>query len=349
MRLLVLGGTRFLGRHVVDAAVRRGHDVATFTRGRSGEPPEGVLALHGDRDDTPSLAAALSGAAARGWRPDVVVDTSCQTRAAAEQAAAALADVRAYALVSSLNAYAAWPPGPVLTDDDPTWPEPGTAGSEDVDPDAYGPVKAHAERALTAAVRGPVLLARAGLIAGPHDDVGRLAWWLRRLARGGRVVVPGSGALEQPMALIDARDLADWLIRSVEEGWSGGINATSPVGTTTLGGLLRTCADVVGSSAEFVEVPEERLLAAGVQPWQHLPYWLPRDLAATTWDVATPRAQATGLVRRSVRETVEDTWAWLQNADGALDLRPDRPMPGLPDDLERELLGRAVSTIGSAR
>ncbi|TXR57313.1 NAD-dependent epimerase/dehydratase family protein [Quadrisphaera setariae] len=348
MRLLVLGGTRFLGRHAVDAAVRRGHEVATFTRGLSGRPPEGVLALHGDRDDAPSLAAALDGAAASGWRPDVVVDTSCQSRAAAEQAAAALADVRAYALVSSLNAYAAWPPGPVLTDDDPTWPEGPSDGTA---PDAYGPVKAHAERVLTAGVRGPVLLARAGLITGPHDDVGRLAWWLRRLERGGRVVVPGSGALEQPVALVDARDLADWLVRGVESGWAGGVNATSPVGTTTLGGLLRTCADVAGGDVELVEVPEERLLAAGVQPWQHLPYWLPRNVASTAWDVATPRAQETGLVQRPVRETVADTWAWLQDLHDPHALRSDRPVPGLPEELERELLdGASVgASAGTSR
>lgn len=341
MRLLVLGGTRFLGRHVVDAAVRRGHDAATFTRGTSGAPPEGVLALHGDRDDATSLAAALSGAAERGWRPDVVVDTSCQTRAAADQAAAALADVRSYALVSSLNAYAAWPPGPLPTDDEPTRPD------DPADPDAYGPVKAHAERVLTAAVRGPVLLARAGLVAGPHDDVGRLAWWLRRLARGGRVVVPGSGALEQPVSLVDARDLADWLVRGVESGWDGGVNATSPTGTTTLGGLLRTCADVVSGDVELVEVPEEELLAAGVQPWVHLPYWLPRDVAVTAWDVATVRAEETGLVQRSVHETVADTWAWLQATGDELDLRADRPTPGLPEDLERRLLDGA--TAGSPR
>src|SRR5690349_14212041 len=103
MRLLVLGGTRFLGRHVVTAGLEREHDVATFTRGVSGEPPEGVRALHGDRDDPGALGAALDG-----WRPELVVDTSCQTRAAARNAAAELADARAYAFVSSLNAYANW-------------------------------------------------------------------------------------------------------------------------------------------------------------------------------------------------------------------------------------------------
>src|SRR5689334_21653938 len=108
MRLLVLGGTHFLGRHVVTAALERGHDVATFTRGVSGAPPEGAKALHGDRDDPDALPAVLAH-----WTPELVVDTSGQTRAAARNAAAALADVHGYAFVSSLNAYRNWPPGPI--------------------------------------------------------------------------------------------------------------------------------------------------------------------------------------------------------------------------------------------
>jgi nucleoside-diphosphate-sugar epimerase len=139
MRLLVLGGTHFLGRHVVTAALERGHDVATFTRGVSGGPPEGVRALHGDRNDPEALASALDG-----WAPELVVDTSCQSRPAATHAAAALSDVAGYAFVSSLNAYRNWPPGPIgPEDDEPTW---------DTDEDEYGQNKAAAERVLGAAL-----------------------------------------------------------------------------------------------------------------------------------------------------------------------------------------------------
>src|SRR5688500_16466784 len=156
MRLLLLGGTHFLGRHVVSAALDRGHDVATFTRRVSGEPPVGACALHGDRDDPDGPPAALDG-----WAPELVVATSCQTRAAARNAAAVLGGVRGYAFVSSLNACAAWPPGPVgPEDDEPTW------GTDD---DEYGPVKASAERILDAALPGRFLSARAGLIVGPDD------------------------------------------------------------------------------------------------------------------------------------------------------------------------------------
>src|SRR5918998_600846 len=206
MRLLVLGGTHFLGRHVATAALDRGHDVATFTRGVSGEPPAGARALHGDRDDPDALPKALEG-----WTPDLVVDTSCQTRAAARNAAAVLGGVRGYAFVSSLNAYSTWPPGPVGPEDD--------------------------------------------------DPTHRLGWWLDRISRGGRIVVPD--ALEQPIAMVDARDLAGWLVEMAERGRGGAVNATGPTGMTTLGGLLEICRDVTGSDAEWVPVPEAELLEAG--------------------------------------------------------------------------------------
>lgn len=324
MRLLVLGGTHFLGRHVVEAALDRGHDVATFTRGVSGEPPEGARALHGDRDDPDALPRALAG-----WTPELVVDTSCQTRAAAHNAAAALSGVSGYAFVSSLNAYRGWPPGPVGgEDDEPTW---------DTEDDDYGPNKAFAEREIGRAVGEGFLTARAGLLAGPWDDVHRLGWWLERIARGGRVVVPD--ALLQPIAMVDARDLASWLVAMAERGGSGAVNATGPAGMTTLGGLLDLCREVTGSDAEWVPIPETELLAAGVQPWVHLPLWLPEEMARTAWDVDTARARELGLPSRPLRETVADTWAWLQ-ASGRPPLARMAQLaePGLPPELEAALL-----------
>ena len=207
MRLLVLGGTHFLGRHVTEAALARGHDVATFTRGVSGAPPEGARSLHGDRNDPAALPAALDG-----WTPGLVVDTSCQTREAARNAAAVLGGVRGYAFVSSLNAYASWPPGPLGPEDaQQTWT---------TDDDEYGPIKAFAEREIGSAVGTGFLTARAGLIAGPYDPIYRLGWWLDRISHGGRVVVPAEG-VGQPIAVVDARDLADWLVAMAERGRPG--------------------------------------------------------------------------------------------------------------------------------
>jgi nucleoside-diphosphate-sugar epimerase len=316
MRLLVLGGTHFLGRHVVDAAMVAGHDVAVLTRGVSGDPTSGVRAFRADRDD-PLPDDVLA------WAPELVVDTSCQTRAAAEHAREL--DPRGYAFVSSLNAYRGWPPGPLRGEHEPTW---------DTGDDEYGPVKAHAERVLGAAFGDRFLTARAGLVVGPHDRLHRLGWWLERIAAGGRVVVPD--ALDQPIALVDARDLADWLV-AVCGLASGPVNTTGPAGMTTLGGLLDTCREVTGSDAEWVVVPEGRLMTSGVQPWQHLPYWLPADVAVTAWDVDTTRARTLGLPSRPLRDSVADTWTWLQGA-GRPVLPPGRDLPGLPPSLEQTLL-----------
>ncbi|WP_138758348.1 NAD-dependent epimerase/dehydratase family protein [Modestobacter altitudinis] len=322
MRLLVLGGTHFLGRHVVTAGLERGHEVATFTRGVSGAPPDGVRALHGDRDDPAALPAALEG-----WAPEIVVDTSCQTRTAAENAAAALSGVAGYAFVSSLNAYQNWPPGPIGSEDEePTW---------QTDDRGYGQDKAHAERVLGAALGERFLTARAGLIVGPFDPLYRLGWWLDRIAAGGRVVVPANTA--QPIALVDARDLAGWLVEAAERGLAGPVNTTGPTGMTTLGGLLDTCREVTGSDAEWVPVPDADLLAVGVEEWVHLPLWLAPETARTAWDVDTSRARELGLPSRPVRDSVADTWAWMRTAD-----RPEPPagreLPGLPPELEAGLL-----------
>lgn len=317
MRLLVLGGTHFLGRHVVEAALARGHEVATFTRGRSGSPPEGVRAFSGDRDE-PLPDDVLA------WRPELVVDTSCQTRAAAEHATV-LVDVTGYAFVSSLNAYRDWPPGPVHGEDGPTWT---------TDDDEYGPVKAHGERVLAQAYGDRFLTARAGLIVGPFDPLYRLGAWLDRIAGGGRVVVPDT--LDQPIALVDARDLAVWLVDVAGRG-SGPVNATGPAGMTTYGGLLETCREVTGGDATWAIVPEAELLAAGVQPWQHLPFWLEGEVARTAWDVDTTRAHTLGLRHRPLRESLADTWAWMQTHPRP-EPPPGRTLPGLPVDLETRLL-----------
>ena len=323
MRLLVLGGTHFLGRHVVSAALDRGHEVATFTRGLSGAPPEGVRALHGDRTDQAALPAALGE-----WAPELVVDTSCQTREAADNAAATLAGVAGYAFVSSINAYRNWPPGPIGREaDESTW---------DSADDEYGPNKSHAERVLAAALGDRFLTARAGLIVGPYDPLYRLGWWLDRIAAGGRVVVPADG-LGQPIALVDARDLAGWLVEAAERGLSGAVNATGPAGMTTLGGLLDTCREVTGSDAEWAPVGDNDLLAAGVEEWVHLPMWVRAEQAATLWDVATTRARRLGLPIRPVRDSVADVWAWMQGAERPTP-PPGRALPGLPPELEAGLL-----------
>lgn len=304
MRILVLGGTGFLSRAVVDGALARGHDVVALTRGGGPDLP-GVVTVRGDRDDVGSLRDAVGSTGPH----DGVVDCSGYRVAGARAAAEVLGDVPAYAYVSSISAYAGWPPGPVPDEAAPTFT------SED-DLDEYGPMKAESERVLTEVLGERLLAARAGLIVGPGDRTRRLTTWLHRVATQDRVPVPD--ALGQPIAVVDARDLAAWLLESVEDGAAGAVNATGPVGMTTFGGLLETCRVAVdatgGSAGELVPVPERDLLAAGVQPWTDLPFWMPADVARTAWQVGTERARGLGLASRPVEVTVADTWAWVQES-----------------------------------
>lgn len=309
MRILVLGGTGFLSSHVVDAALARGHDVVTVTRGRRDTGPRpGVTALTADRDDASSLGAARHEAFG-GDVPDAVVDCCGYTVEGARSAAEVLGDVRRYAYVSSISAYRHWPPGPVRSEDDPLW-------SHDDDLTEYGPMKAESERILDAALGDRLLRVRAGLIVGPGDKTLRLTSWLQRVATRPAVVAPD--ALDQPIAVVDARDLAQWVVSAVERGLHGPVNATGPMGMTTLGGLVDACRTAVaatgGRPAEVVVVPEEDLVAAAVEPWRDLPLWMPADVAPTAWDVSTDRARSTGLPSRPVEQTVADTWGWLQHA-----------------------------------
>ena len=140
-----------------------------------------------------------------------------------------------------------------------------------------------------------------------------------------------------PIALVDARDLADWLVSAAERGLSGAVNATGPAGMTTFGGLLNLCRKVTGSNAEWVRVPEADLLTAGVKPWVHLPLWLPAATARTAWQVETARIRSLGLTCRPVGASVSDTWAWQRSA-GPDPLVPTRRATGLPADLEERLL-----------
>jgi hypothetical protein len=137
--------------------------------------------------------------------------------------------------------------------------------------------------------------------------------------------------------MVDARDLAGWLVEMAERGRSGGVNATGPSGMTTFRGLLELCREVTGSDAEFVPVSEEELLAAGVQPWVHLPLWLPAEDARTAWDVDTTRARELGLPSRPLVESVADTWAWQRTSERP-PVPPGRDEPGLPPELEAKLL-----------
>jgi 2'-hydroxyisoflavone reductase len=344
MRLLVLGGTQFAGRAIVEEAIRRGHDVTTFTRGLSGDPLPGTEALHGDRTSDRDLRQLLGG---REW--DAVIDTSVLAPAHVAASARLLADHAGhYTYISTVNVYKNWPQEPV-TEESPTFDcAPDATGTQETL--EYGALKAGSERAVAAALPGRNLLVRAGLLAGPHDNTGRLPWWLARLAAGGRVLAPGDPG--RPFRATDVRDLAAWVLDNTRRRIPGVVNVPGPV-HGTLGELLGACADATrarpggtageGPPTELAWAPDAELLAAGIQPWAELPFWAP-DTAklAGVWQVSGERALQTGIRYRPLADTVRDTWRWLrQSAAGTGDLATAftrLPGTGLDPAREREIL-----------
>ncbi|MEW1656969.1 NAD-dependent epimerase/dehydratase family protein [Streptomyces sp. NPDC093707] len=328
MRLLILGGTEFVGRAVAEAAPARGWDVTVFHRGRHAAP-EGVAVLHGDRSAAGGLAALETGE----W--DAVVDTWSAAPVAVRDTARLLADrVGHYAYVSSCSAYA-FPPTERISETAPL-----VEGSPDeTDADDYARAKRGGELAAIETFGDRALLIRAGLILGPYENIGRLPWWLTRIARGGPVLAPGPRDL--PLQYIDARDLAEWTLDAVRDRLSGGYNLVSEPGHTTMGELLESCARVTGASAELRWTAPEEILAAGIGPWWELPVWLPPgdDTYQAIHGSDVSKAVAAGLRCRPVAETVADTWEWLRSIGGVAPQRPDRPGVGLPEEKERAALG----------
>lgn len=327
MRLLVLGGTNFVGRSVVGEALRRGDEVITVNRGVSGEPPAGARRIQADRRDSRALEAALG---ADEW--DAVIDTWSMEPVVVRESARLLAGRAGhYGYVSSRSVYC-WPL-PVGLDESAPVVDGDPGSTEHAD---YAAAKRSGELAVLERFDGRALLARAGLILGPYEDVGRLPWWLGRISRGGRVLAPGPA--DRGLQYVDARDLARWMLDAAERGSSGAFNTVSTPGHTTIGELLETCNDVVGRGAELVWRSPEAIEAAGVSGWTQLPIWVPPSgEMAGLHDGDVSAAHAEGLSCRPVRDTVADTWRWLQE-EGFPEPRADRPPLGLDPDVERELL-----------
>ncbi|MDF3297215.1 NAD-dependent epimerase/dehydratase family protein [Streptomyces tropicalis] len=329
MRLLVLGGTEFVGRAVVEAALGNGWEVTVLNRGRH-EPPAGARSLHGDRTAPGGLAALAGGE----W--DAVVDTWAAAPRAVREAARLLRDrVRTYAYVSSCSVYT-WAP-PAGYAEDAAVVKGAEAGADATD---YARDKRGGELAALESF-GPdrALLVRCGLILGPYENVGRLPWWLGRIARGGPVLAPGPRDL--PLSYVDVRDLAAWVLGAVERELSGPYNLASPPGHATMGSLLEACVRATGADAELRWTAPEAVLGAGVRPWTELPVWVPpaSDLHDALHSADVSRAVAAGLRCRPVADTVAGTWEWLRTVGGSVPPRAGRPPVGLDPAVERKVLG----------
>ncbi|MEK7324009.1 MAG: NAD-dependent epimerase/dehydratase family protein [Chloroflexota bacterium] len=322
MKLLILGGTVFLGRHTVEVALARGHEVTLFNRGqRDPELFPDVEKLLGDRNGD------LSALRWRKW--DAVVDTCGYVprivRASAELLAQA---VERYVFISSISVYHELDKAPGLDEDSPVGKlEDETV--EEITGETYGPLKALCEQAAEQALPGRALNIRPGLIVGPHDPTDRFTYWPVRVAQGGGVLAPDGPNWHTQV--IDVRDLAEWTIRMVEAKTTGVFNATGPDYPLTFGKVLDECKAVSGSDARFVWVDGKFLLDAGVQPWSELPLWL----GGGDMTVSVNKAIAAGLTFRPLADTIRDTLAWDAT-------RPsDRePRAGMKKEREEELLSQ---------
>jgi 2'-hydroxyisoflavone reductase len=319
VRLLVLGGTAFLGRALVEDALGRGHELTLFNRGRTNPElfPEAEK-LRGDRD------VDVSALAGREW--DAAIDVATFLPRAVRLSVDALGEsVSRYVFVSSISAYADLSApvdeeSPVAELDDPA--------SES--PEDYGALKAACERLVLARFADRGLVVRPGLIVGPHDPTDRFTYWPRRVAQGGRVLAPAPP--DQPIQFIDVRDLAAWIVTAVERGLSGIYNATGD--GVTFERLLEACAE--GTDAEIVWVDPERLVAAGVGEWMELPLWVASPEFAAIHKADVSKAARDGLRTRRVAETVRDTLAWDASRE-----TPPAENVGLSPERERELLAQA--------
>lgn len=307
-----LGGTRFIGRHIAECAIALGHRVTLFHRGDSlpvGLP--GATNVVGDRSrDLDRLTD----------RYDAIVDT-CGFLP--RDVAASCAYLRGkspdavYAFISSINAYRDdCAPG---SDETALIWDTGDPNATEMTPETYGPLKARCEGIVRAEFGERAFIVRPGLVAGPYDQSDRFTYCVRRIARGGRTLTPGEP--ERRVQIIDARDLAEWIVSSLTARRGGTLNATGPQYRLSFGALLEECRKVLRSDSEFVWASQAFLLERGVQPWSEMPLWVP-DEEGGAWDsFSAARAMENGLVYRDLSATIRDTWEWDRRRDQDVPLK----------------------------
>jgi len=320
MKLLILGGTRFVGRHLVMAALARGHEVTLFNRGRhrgtnSSDPLSNVETIHGDRDnDLVSL---------KGRRWDAVVDTSGYLPRTVRASAEVLSQtVDRYLFISSQSVYAdvsvvGVEEGASLSTLTSEQLEQASAIDSSGETSAatygkmYGGLKALCEQAVAAVFPGRALIIRPGLIVGPDDYTDRFTYWVERVARGGEVLAPGRP--DRYVQFIDVRDLAEWTVGVIERKETGVYNATGLPGRLTMETVLEECKKVSDSNASFSWASDDFLLQEKVTPWSEMPLWFPEEAASHLRGfmfINCDKALGAGLTFRGLSDTVNDTLTW---------------------------------------
>jgi 2'-hydroxyisoflavone reductase len=341
MKLLILGGTRFLGLHLLAAAVARKHEVCLFNRGNHPSPPlPQVETIHGDRN------ADLSKLKGRRW--DAVIDTCGLVPRAVKASAQFLSgSVSTYVFISSQSVYADLSlPGVDEDAEVKTLTTEELERANEIDSSGqgsaasygqmYGGLKALCEQGAETAMAGRVLNIRPGLIVGPYDYTDRFTYWVTRVAKGGEVLAPGRP--EYHVQFIDVRDLAEWTIKMLEGDKTGLYNANGEAGKLTIKNLLDQCQALSESEASLTWAPEAFLLRHNVAPWSEMPLWLPDEVAPHLKGfmfVDCSKAVNAGLEFRPLTETIRDTLSWYKAN------RVGEPFSaGISSDKEQELLNK---------
>jgi 2'-hydroxyisoflavone reductase len=343
--ILILGGTVFLGRQMVETAIARGHSVTLFNRGNRPDLFPQVENLRGDR--------RVDLSALRGRRWDAVIDTCGYVPSVVGASAKLLKDsVDRYVFISSISVYSDSEAAEV---DESTPANRITAeqlkAAEEIVPtgpiiavnygEAYGGLKALCEVETESIMPGRAINVRAGLIVGPHDYSDRFTYWPTRAARGGEVLAPGIP--DRPKQFIDVRDVADWIVHMLETGATGTYNVTGPDYRLTMSKVLEECRAATGSDATFTWVSDDFLMESDVAPWSEMPLWIPRQYERAGFQATNcGKAIRAGLKFRPLAETILDTLAW----DAARASSTER-RAGLDPEKERRILTAWHALAGS--
>ncbi len=327
MDLLIAGGTQFVGRHIVETALKRGHKVTMLNRGQSGQGLfPGVERLTADRTVDVSVV--------KGRKFDSCIDVSGYFHRHVRMLAEAVkGTVPHYCFVSTISVYADWRPSPAI-DENFDLATTETPDHEIRDGKDYGGLKVLAENAAKAVYGDKTLIVRPGLIVGPGDHTNRFTYWPTRLAAGGEVLAPGP--TERLVQFIDVRDLARFILDMVEKKAAGTYNATGPGERMSMGDMLDRIQKAIGSTAKLTWVEPKVLIDGGVKPYTEMPLWLPesekRPLFAS---ISNAKAIAAGLRYTPFAETAKDTLAWWKG-------EKDPPVvAAMTREKERDLLAKA--------
>ena len=334
LRILILGGTGFTGPFQVKYALSRGHKVTVFNRGRThpGILPKETEQLIGDRN---GQLDALKG---RQW--DVVIDVPTTLPVWVRDAAQVLkGNVDRYIFVSTISVYA----DVNKAGSDETWALAKYTGADAMKETPatlrsnmalYGPLKALSEAEAEKQFPGKALIVRPGLIVGPGDESDRFTYWPVRVERGGEVMAPGNPT--DPVQFIDARDLAEWIIRMAEQGTTGVFNATGPKKKLGVGGMLDGIKKATKSNAQFTWVPADFLAEHKIRPWADMPVWVPpRDGATGFAEISIKKALDKGLTFRTLADTTQATLAWFKQQTTE---RQAKLRAGITAEREKEVL-----------